>query len=189
MAVIPIVEVKINKKEFLEIPEILHTKCEYVKNVKDPEIQKLIRDLIDTVSLPENAAAGLSAPQIGINKRVCVVRKFRPDPNNPDNEFVTTQVLVNPEITSFAPQTDIRWEGCLSIPGLFGMVERAKRAKVKAIDENGNPVKIKATGFHARVIQHELDHLDGVLYTDNLIGEIITERELDKLIEQEHKEL
>lgn len=188
MAIVPIVEVKFKGKEIQEIPSILNTKCEAVNEIT-PEITDLIKDLLETVELPENAAAGLSAPQIGINKRVCVVRKFRPDPSDPENEeneIATSVVLINPEVTSESPATDVRWEGCLSLPGKFGLVQRAKRVKVKALNEKGEPIKIKAKGFFARVIQHEIDHLNGILYTDKIIGKILTEPELDKFIEEEH---
>lgn len=188
MAVLPIVKVKIENKAILEVPEVLKTKCEYVKEIT-PEIKALVQDMLDTVRLPENSAAGLSAPQVGVGKRICVVRKFTQDSADPEKEYAQDFVLINPEITSESPATNVRWEACLSVPGIFGMVERAKRVKVTAIDENGTPVKFKAEGFFARVLQHELDHLNGVLYTSRTIGNLVTEAELDRMMMEEQKGL
>lgn len=185
----PAIHDKLNKQVVItDTPEVLNTKCSYIKEIT-PEIKELAKDMLETVRLPENNAAGLSAPQVGVPIRMCVVRKFRENPQDPEEEIVTEQVLINPKITSEAPQTDIRWEGCLSIPDIFGLVERPKRVKVTALDENGNEIRIKASGFYARVIQHEIDHLNGILYSDKVVGHLITEPQLDKLIEEEHREL
>ena len=158
------------------VPDILRARCTKITNI-DKSIKELAKTLVDTVMLPENKAAGLSAPQIGIAKRICVVRKFKIDSEK--NELSNEYVLINPKITSFSKPTDVRWEACLSIPNLFGKVERSKRVSIIYQDLQGNSNKLKASGFFARVIQHELDHLDGILYTDKVIGTTLTEKELD----------
>ncbi len=148
----------------------------------DDETKKLAQDLIETVDAQTNPkGAGLAAPQIGVNKRVCVVKKFTPDPGNPENELETNFILINPEIISASEAKGLGWEGCLSIPDTYGEVLRSKRVKVRSLDLNGGEFVLKAEGFFARVIQHEVDHLDGILFTSKVVGKTYTEKELDEM--------
>ncbi|MFZ5425299.1 MAG: peptide deformylase [Patescibacteria group bacterium] len=160
--------------------EILNAKCTPVG--ANENVQELVANLLDTLRSQRNPeGAGLAAPQIGINKRVCIVRKYATSKDSEIESF-KEYVLINPEITSMSDATDIKWEGCLSIPDTYGKVQRAKRVKVIALNEKGEKIKIKAEGFFARVIQHEVDHLNGILFTSKTIGETLTEKELDSLM-------
>jgi len=94
-------------------------------------------------------------------------------------------VLINPKIVSTSKETEIDYEGCLSVPDVYGKVERYKKIKVDATDISGDRIKIKAQDFFARTIQHEIDHLDGVLFTDRVIGGVISEQEMDVVFSQE----
>ena len=170
-------------KPIITIPNpILETPAERVGEIDDVT-KNVIRDLLDTVLAAKNPeGAGLAAPQIGVSKRVCVVRRFI----ETSDKIVTKEyVLVNPKIISASKETDIHYEGCLSVPDVYGQVERAKKIKVKALDENNQPIRISTSGFFARVIQHEVDHLDGVLFTTKLIGDPITQFQFDQLMEEE----
>lgn len=133
---------------------VLRQKAKRVPRV-DASVVRLLDDLSETMLSAQGA--GLAAPQIGVSLRACAVRG--------DEGQVYT--LVNPEIVR-SEGTQIGYEACLSIPGYAGEVERAETVVVKALNRKGKAVRIKATGFVARAFQHELDHLDGVLYTDRL---------------------
>jgi len=149
--------------------EILVTKCEPITQFGE-ETQKLVSDLLDTIKVARDPeGAGLAAPQIGVTKRVCVVRRFTGGKG--DSGTVTTEdyVLINPVITKFSNKKDIVWEGCLSIPDVTVQVERSENIIVKAKDRDGENIKLNASGFFARVIQHEVDHLNGILITDKVI--------------------
>ncbi len=168
-------------KEIIKIPnKVLNQKAK--KAEFNNALKKLASDLVDTLEFCQNPkGAGLAAPQIGISERVCVVKKFSPDPADPEKELEVTFILINPEIITNSEATSIYWEGCLSIPDTYGEVERFKRVRVKFCDLNGQEITMKAEGFFARVIQHELDHLNGVLFTSKVIGRTYTEKELDEL--------
>ena len=175
-------------KPIIKIPNVtLNTRCVEIEKIT-PEIKTLIQDLKDTLEAADNPkGAGLAAPQIGVTKRVCVVRRFISDPKDPTIEKIKEYVLVNPVIVSKSKETAVWWEACMSIDDTFGRVERADKIKVEGQDENGEKIKINTSGFFARVIQHEIDHLDGILFTSKVIGETLTEKELDKLVEK-HKD-
>lgn len=166
------------------IPDpILLQKSEKIREIDD-EIKKLAQNLVDTLNMAsEPEGTGLAANQIGVAKRMCIVRNFFPDPANPRSTLSEDFILINPKIISESRETDVDWEGCLSVPNAYGRVERYKKIKVIAQDLAGDTLKFKATGFFARVIQHELDHLDGILFTDRTVGKVLTEQELDKLFE------
>uniref|UniRef100_A0A7C4XIE2 Peptide deformylase n=1 Tax=candidate division WWE3 bacterium TaxID=2053526 RepID=A0A7C4XIE2_UNCKA len=150
--------------------------------VFDNETRTLISDLLDTAREAKNPeAAGLAAPQIGISRRVCVVREFFVNPSNKDKLVAKDYVLVNPKIISASKEKELDIEACLSVPNVYGMVERAKKVKVKAQDGDGNEIRLTASGFLARVVQHEIDHLDGILFTSKLVGKSYTEEELEKI--------
>ena len=134
--------------------------------IRSPEVQRLIDDMFDTMH--EYQGIGLAAPQIHVSVRLFVAG-MPPDPEEePDSDQVPEMALINPEITVVGRETAEDWEGCLSIPDIRGRVPRARQILVKAYDRNGKRVEIKASNFMARVIQHETDHLDGVLFFDRM---------------------
>ena len=126
-----------------------------------PELKSLLQDMKDTMAAKNGA--GLAAPQIGVSQRV-VIFGVQKNPRYPDAEEVPFTVLVNPKITMLTREIEEGWEGCLSVPGMRGVVPRYTRLRYSGLDENGQPFEREADGFHARVVQHEVDHLDGILY-------------------------
>lgn len=126
-----------------------------------PELRKLITDMRDTMA--HLNGAGLAAPQIGVPLRV-VIFGVQQNSRYPDAEDVPETVLINPVLSPIGDQEDDGWEGCLSVPGMRGVVPRWKRLHYRGQDERGQPLEREATDFHARVVQHECDHLDGILY-------------------------
>lgn len=148
----------------------------------------LAKDLLDTLAVAQDPeGAGLAATQLGVSKKMCVVRNFFPNPAKPDEFTHEDYVLINPKIVSKSSETEIDYEGCLSVPNVYGKVERYSKIKVDALDLNGDRIKIKAQGFFARTIQHEIDHLEGILFTERVIGKTISEEGLDHLMAQEAK--
>ncbi len=126
-----------------------------------PELHALVADLFDTMRALDGA--GLAAPQIGVDLRV-VIFGFGHNPRYPDAPPVPETVLVNPVLTPMSDELEDGWEGCLSVPGLRGVVPRHKRLHYAGFDAHGAPIAREVDGFHARVVQHECDHLDGILY-------------------------
>ena len=126
-----------------------------------PELHALLVDMHDTMQALEGA--GLAAPQIGVGLQV-VVFGVDHNPRYPDAEAVPHTVLINPVLTPLGDALEEDWEGCLSVPGLRGMVPRHARLRYQGYDERGNRVDRSVSGFHARVVQHECDHLLGILY-------------------------
>jgi len=131
-----------------------------------PELHALVRDLMDTMQAEDGA--GLAAPQIGIGLRV-VVFGFDSNTRYPDADAVPETVLVNPVIEPLSDEKDDDWEGCLSVPGLRGVVPRYSRIRYSGFDQQGNIIERDARDFHARVVQHECDHLDGILYPQRMV--------------------
>jgi peptide deformylase len=125
------------------------------------ELLELVRDMDDTMRALNGA--GLAAPQIGVSLRVVIFEVTR-NPRYPDAGEVPYTVLINPELTPLGDETEDGWEGCLSVPGLRGLVPRYRRLRYRGYDPNGLPIDRSVEGFHARVVQHEVDHLDGILY-------------------------
>ena len=121
----------------------------------------LLEDMNDTMVALNGA--GIAAPQIGVLKRM-VIFGFDRNERYPDAEAVPFTVLCNPVITPLSDEMDDGWEGCLSVPGLRGVVPRYTRIRYTGFDQHGHAIDREATGFHARVVQHECDHLDGILY-------------------------
>lgn len=168
-------------REIVKVPnKILDTKLTEVTEIT-PEILEMVKDLKDTLANSSIPGAGLAANQIGLNKRICIVRDFYPNPNNEKEEMFREYVLINPKITIDSKKEGLDWEGCLSIPNTYGLVKRLKKIKVEALNEEGNKVKFTAEGFFARAIQHEVDHLNGILFTSKVVGKTKTEKELDKM--------
>jgi peptide deformylase len=125
------------------------------------ELRELVGDMDDTMRALNGA--GLAAPQIGVSLRV-VIFEVRHNPRYPDAGEVPYTVLVNPELTPLGDETEDGWEGCLSVPGLRGLVPRHRRLRYRGCDADGRAIDRTVEGFHARVVQHEVDHLDGILY-------------------------
>jgi peptide deformylase len=128
----------------------------------DHEIVTLIKDLRDTMA--QQNGAGLAAPQIGVDLRVVIFGSGKPNPRYPDAPIVPPTVLINPQLTPLSNAMENGWEGCLSLPGLRGLVPRYTHLRYTGIGEFGEPIDRTVDGFHTRVVQHECDHLDGVLY-------------------------
>lgn len=136
-----------------------------IKHFDTPELHQLIQDMMDTMAA-ENGA-GLAAPQIGCSLRL-VVFGFENNPRYPDVGSVPRTILLNPVITPLDDTVENGWEGCLSVPGLRGLVPRYTNIEYSGFDPFGEPIRVKACGFHARVVQHECDHLDGILYPQRM---------------------
>jgi peptide deformylase len=136
-------------------------KSQPVEAFGTPQLRELIADMRDTMA--HLSGAGLAAPQIGVPLRVVIFGVTR-NPRYPDAEEVPDTVLVNPLITPRDEEMEEDWEGCLSVPGMRGVVPRFKKVRYQGFDESGNPIDRSVEGFHARVVQHECDHLDGILY-------------------------
>ena len=126
-----------------------------------PELAALLADMRDTMA--HLNGAGLAAPQIGVGLRV-VIFGVKSNPRYPHVEDVPDTVLINPEIEAIGNDMDEDWEGCLSVPGMRGMVPRHRSLRYAGFDEQGGRIERAVEGFHARVVQHECDHLDGILY-------------------------
>jgi len=178
MAVLPIITVP---------NPILSKKTEKVKEF-GKALEKTIKDMRDTLDAAhEPEGAGLSANQVGISQSICIVRDFKEteeidekdltngDEPKMDTEILKEVVLINPKILSSSKEKYMDWEGCLSVPGLYGNVERPLKIRVSYQDERGKSKKLNAKGFFARVIQHEIDHLNGILFTSKVRGNLVSE--------------
>ncbi len=141
-------------------PRLLEV-AQKVKKFSTPELDTLIQDMHETMEALNGA--GLAAPQIGVGLQV-VIFGVKRNPRYPDAEEVPYTVLVNPELAPLTEETEEDWEGCLSVPGLRGMVPRFARLRYRGRDQYGRPIDRSVEGFHARVVQHECDHLQGILY-------------------------
>lgn len=133
--------------------------------LRSPEVQQLIDDMLETMA--EYDGAGLAAPQVHVSQRI-VIYGVSENPRYPDAEEVPLTILVNPVVTPLTRDEVEDWEGCLSVPGMRGRVPRATAVHVRALDRTGAPIDFSASDFHARVIQHECDHLDGKVYLDRM---------------------
>jgi len=129
------------------------------------ELEALIHDLRDTMAARDGA--GLAAPQIGVPLRV-VIFGITANPRYPQAPPIPETVLINPLLTPLGEETQLGWEGCLSVPGLRGQVRRQQRLHIAWRDPDGGEHQQEVEGFHARVVQHECDHLDGLLFVDRL---------------------
>jgi len=132
-----------------------------IEALDTPELHAMITDLRETMAAFDGA--GLAAPQIGILQRI-VIFGVELNPRYPDAEVVPETVLINPVITPLSDTIEEAWEGCLSLPGLRGLVPRYAHIRYQGFDPFGNAIDREVHGFHARVVQHECDHLDGILY-------------------------
>jgi peptide deformylase len=142
-------------------PRLLRV-AERVTAFDTPELHALLQDLRDTMAAANGA--GLAAPQIGVNLQVVIFGSTQANPRYPDRPLVPPTVLINPVIVPLGPEEQEDWEGCLSVPGLRGWVPRWARIRYSGFDEKGLAIEREVEGFHARVVQHECDHLFGQLY-------------------------
>jgi len=148
-------------REIQTLPaQVLRRKARKVKDFA-PDLQALIDDMVETMR--QAPGVGLAAPQIGVSLRVIVV-EYGEDLE--DGRPPKLYTLVNPEIIRYSPENEVGIEACLSIPGFAGDVERSLEVTVRGQNRRGKPVKIKAKGWMARIFQHEIDHLDGILFVD-----------------------
>jgi peptide deformylase len=131
-----------------------------------PELLALLQDLRDTMEAA--SGAGIAAPQIGVLQRM-VIFGFEKNERYPDAEPVPFTVLCNPVIEPLSEMIEEDWEGCLSVPGLRGVVPRWRDVRYSGYDEHGARIEREVSGFHARVVQHECDHLDGILYPRRIV--------------------
>lgn len=136
--------------------------AEPVQAFDTPQLHALIADMRETMAAVNGA--GLAAPQIGVNLQLVIFGSDAVNPRYPNRPVVPKTVLINPVITPLGANEEEDWEGCLSVPGLRGVVPRWSRIRYTGFDEKGQPIDRTVDGFHARVVQHECDHLIGKLY-------------------------
>jgi len=144
---------------------VLRERAKPVEQFGTPELRALLEDMKETMAFKNGA--GLAAPQIGVGQRV-VIFGVEHNPRYPDAEPVPFTVLVNPKLVMLTRDVEEDWEGCLSVPGMRGVVPRYTKLRYTGFDIEGNPIDRVAEGFHARVVQHECDHLDGILYPQRM---------------------
>ena len=157
---------------------VLLQPAEPVDDPRSPEIARLVADMVET--LEDVRGRGLAAPQVHVSKRVVVFyTSLQEDEDTPEGPETLT-VLINPEIEVLTEEDEDGWEGCLSVPSMRGVVRRATRVRYRGVDLTGAPIEREATGHHARVVQHECDHLDGILYPMRMedLGLLLFESEL-----------
>jgi peptide deformylase len=145
-------------------PRLLRV-SEPVRDFGAPELHALVRDMFETMEAANGA--GLAAPQIGVALRVVIFGYADPamrNPRYPDADPVPRTILINPVLEPLTAEMEEGWEGCLSVPGLRGVVPRVRKLRYSGYDLQGQRIERIAEGFHARVVQHECDHLDGILY-------------------------
>jgi peptide deformylase len=126
-----------------------------------PELFSLLQNMKDTMNARQGV--GIAAPQIGVNLRV-ILFGFDTNPRYPTEKSVPLTILINPEIEFLTDEIEEAWEGCLSIPGFRGLVPRYTQLRYQGFDEHGNKIENTVTGFHARIVQHEMDHINGKVY-------------------------
>ncbi|MCG6887759.1 MAG: peptide deformylase [Proteobacteria bacterium] len=144
---------------------LLQQVAQPVTDFNTPALDALIQDMLDTMQALNGA--GLAAPQIGVSQRV-VIFGVDANPRYPDIEVVPQTVLINPQLTMLDDEMEEGWEGCLSVPGMRGLVPRYTRIHYTGRDQQGDSIERDASDFHARVVQHEVDHLDGILYPQRI---------------------
>ena len=141
---------------------ILLQKTKPVKDITGNRVKQIIHDMTETML--DAKGIGLAAPQVHINKQIIIFRT----PEDDDEKNIRITALINPKLTKVSDETDNQWEGCLSIPGMLGLVKRFSKIKYEGFDMLGNIIKREAKGIHARVVQHEFDHLMGIMYVSRL---------------------
>ncbi len=144
---------------------VLYQKALLVDNIKEPNIKKLIHDMTETML--DYKGIGLAAPQVHISKQIIIFRMF--DDQEKESNEIKINALINPKITKISEETNNQWEGCLSIPGMLGLVKRNSSISYEGFDMSGNKIQQNAEGLHARIVQHECDHLNGIVFTHRLV--------------------
>ena len=144
---------------------ILYKKASLVDNTTEPGIKEFIHDMSETMI--DYKGIGLAAPQVHISKQIIIFRIIE-DREKESNEIKIT-TLINPRIIKTSEETDNQWEGCLSIPGMLGLVKRHFSISYEGFDMSGNKIQQNAEGLHARIVQHECDHLNGIVFTHRLV--------------------
>ncbi len=139
---------------------VLMAKARPIADPTAPAVQQLVADMVETMM--DAPGIGLAAPQVHVPARIVVFRV--PEDRDEDDEGVPLTVLINPEIEALSDDMEEGMEGCLSLPEMAGMVPRHAKIRYRALDLKGEPIDVEASGYHARVVQHECDHLDGILY-------------------------
>ncbi len=160
---------------------ILRQQAQQVDNIRDQRIQKLIDDLIATVGIANGV--GIAAPQVAEGDRLFIVAS-RPNPRYPNAPEMEPTAMINPKLLAHSSEVIKGWEGCLSIPGIRGLVPRYQAIEVEYSDRNGKSQKQELTDFVARIFQHEYDHLDGIVFLDRLDStqDIVTEQEYQQRV-------
>ena len=133
--------------------------------VRDPGVQRFIDDMVETMR--EYSGAGLAANQVHTPVQIAVL-EVHANPRYPDAPDIPLTILINPVVTPLTEEMEEDWEGCLSVPDMRGRVPRYTSARLECLDREGNPVDIVVKDFHARVVQHETDHLHGIVYVDRM---------------------
>jgi len=152
--------------EIVSVPDSVLRRKAHKVTTFDKELQILIDDMVETMR--EAPGVGLAAPQVGISQRLIVV-EFNESGEENEEAPKKLFVLANPEIVKASEETLPGLEGCLSVPGLVGEVERSAQVVIRGQNRHGQPLKVKAKGWLARIFQHEIDHLDGILFTDRAV--------------------
>lgn len=162
---------------------VLRTPALPVEQVQQPQIQALIEDLIATVE--QANGVGIAAPQVSASHRLFIVAS-RPNPRYPTAPEMVPTAMINPKILAHSAEVVSGWEGCLSVPGIRGLIPRYQAIEVEYTDRAGKLQRQELTDFVARVFQHELDHLDGIVFLDRLVSmqDVMTEQEYQKRIIQ-----
>jgi peptide deformylase len=158
---------------------ILRQKASLVEDIQDKSLQKLIDNLISTTAIANGV--GIAAPQVGSSLRLFILASH-PNPRYPNAPEMQPTAMINPKIIAHCKETVTGWEGCLSIPGIRGLVPRYQSIKVEYTDTNGNLQKLEFTDFVARIFQHEYDHLEGLVFLDRV------ESTLDMMTEAEYQQ-
>ena len=164
---------------------ILYKKASLVDNIIEPGIKKLIHDMSETMI--DYKGIGLAAPQVHISKQIIIFRMIE-DQEKESNEIKIT-ALINPRIIKTSEETDNQWEGCLSIPGMLGLVKRYSSISYEGFDMSGNKIQQNADGLHSRIVQHECDHLNGIVFTHRLVDKKAYgyEDEIEKYWKKKHE--
>jgi peptide deformylase len=152
-------------RKIVTLPDPVLKRKAHAVNKFDKNLHALLDDMVETMR--DAPGVGLAAPQIGLSERIIVIEYFeRPEDEEVEEAPKKVWAVINPEIVKASEEMLMGVEGCLSIPGLVGEVERHMEVQVKGLNRHGKPMKVKATGWLARIFQHEIDHLNGVLFTE-----------------------
>ena len=144
--------------------------CKKAEKIKDPtskDVKILVKDMLETLDDLGGVGVGLAAPQVHVSKQIIIFRIL--DDQEKESDEIKITALINPNITKISEETENQWEGCLSIPGMLGLVKRHSSISYEGFDISGNKIQRNAEGLEARIIQHECDHLNGIVFTHRLV--------------------